>query len=351
MLKKFKRVSEVFSILFNVGINGAMFFLAYKLQLFRIAQLIIGNKKNIKTIDVIGCGTYALTRHIPILSKKRVYISSISTRTSSVALNLNINSNILKTGKSDYLLISSPPYLHTQHLMQNYNGYNKIYYEKPVCIDETGLENLKHCLNKNPKLDNVITVGFNRRNAPATIKACKFLSQCLGKSEITYRVNFGLRLLNDMSDVKIGGGRLIGACCHYVDLIEHLIGAKIKSVFATSISTTNFDTINSILTLDDGSIATLIFTSESVRPKVGKEVINISKNGHNLQITDFRWLKLNNKTVKFNFNFDGSFKTWDHFLQADINEKYIPLSDGIHATEITFAIKESIMLGKQVNLI
>jgi predicted dehydrogenase len=350
MLKKINRVSEVFSIMFNVGIKGAMFFLAYKLQFFKIAQLIIRNKRNIKTIDIIGCGTYALTRHIPILCKKRVYIASISTRTSSAASNLNINSNILINDKSDYLLISSPPYLHTHHLIQNYKGYNKIYYEKPVCIDETGLEQLKYFMNKNPNLDKVITVGFNRRNAPAIVKARNFLSQCSGKTEVTYRVNFGPRLLNDMSDVKIGGGRLIGACCHYVDLIEHVIGAKIKSVFATSISTTNFDTINSILTLGDGSIASLIFTSESVRPKVGKEVINISKNGHSIQITDFKWLKLNNKTVRFSLNFDGSVKTWDHFLHSDINEKYIPLSDGIHATEITFAIRESIMLGEQVDL-
>ena len=45
---------------------------------------------------------------------------------------------------------------------------------------------------------------------------------------------------NSLTDLKIGGGgRLIGTCCHYVDLISYICESEIEYVSAFGLSKNN----------------------------------------------------------------------------------------------------------------
>ena len=110
--------------------------------------------------------------------------------------------------------------------------------------------------------------------------------------EITYRVNFGKRINNSMSNTSSGGGRLIGAGCHYVDLICHIVKGN-KYLFAQS--SKDEDTFSVLFRFVDNSIATLIFTSDGNRNFDTKEEIFISSDGQNIRIKDFKNLKINKK--------------------------------------------------------
>ena len=79
-------------------------------------------------------------------------------------------------------------------------------------------------------------IGFNRRFAPLVKKIKKENWLNKNKLEIQYRVNFGQMVDNDLNNKNIGGGRLIGTCCHYVDLMEYICNAKITQVSAIGMS-------------------------------------------------------------------------------------------------------------------
>ena len=52
------------------------------------------------------------------------------------------------------------------------------------------------------------------------------------KIKVTYRVNFGKFIKNNLTDENIGGGRIVGTCCHYVDLISCISNSHITEVSA-----------------------------------------------------------------------------------------------------------------------
>ena len=196
-------------------------------------------------------------------------------------------------------------------------------------------------------------VGFNRRFAPLIkkIKKEKWLNNC--KLEIQYRINFGEIVDNDLNNKKIGGGRLIGTCCHYVDLMKYICNAKITHVSAIGMSddlqirennfSANFNFAN-------GSIGNLIFTSSGNRKYIYKEKIVISGGSNNVEITDFKILKINNLTYRNYNNNYGALNIWKEFhkfVNEEINSP-VSLNDGIEATMVTLAIQKSLKYNGKV---
>jgi polar amino acid transport system substrate-binding protein len=165
--------------------------------------------------------------------------------------------------------------------------------------------------------------------------------------EIHYRVNFGEKVDNAMSNTLIGGGRIHGAGCHYVDLIEYIVGSKVTHVSAASpMFDGNVDLNTFVATLhhEDGSIASLVFTSEGKRKNDTKEEIFISCQGHNARLVDFQELRLDRKKYRYFRHRYGALDTMRKFIYARNQNEAVPvsLSDGINATIVTLAIEKSI---------
>ena len=175
--------------------------------------------------------------------------------------------------ETDAVLIGSPHKLHPSHLHYFIKKKNYIYCEKPVAIDVKGLEFLKENVIKYKNKSNIM-IGFNRRFAPLIQKLKQIDHFKNQKLEITYRVNFGQYIQNNLTDEKIGGGRIIGTCCHYVDLIAYISNSQIVEVSAFGIKnsdgTQNENTFTALLRLSNGSVATLIFTSLGERKYYAK---------------------------------------------------------------------------------
>ena len=80
-----------------------------------------------------------------------------------------------------------------------------------------------------------VTVGFNRRFSPFSIYAKDKLGNSNSPISVIATMNAGY-IPNDhwVQDIKIGGGRIIGEACHYIDLISFLTGSKVVSLVANS---------------------------------------------------------------------------------------------------------------------
>ena len=316
------------------------------------------NKKFFSGIGIIGAGNYVASIHLPILKKINYPIYGITSKglKSASILSDIYRVNLLKSfdellnnEKIDSYLIATPHNFHYEHLVKTINENKYIYLEKPVAINLQHLKDIEEKIIDHPNAHKVM-IGFNRRFAKAVqkLKKIEWIKNRKNPIEIQYRINFGKKTDNDMSDPIVGGGRLHGVVCHYVDLICYLVGQNIINVNSFSISNKNFDTINILVQFEDFSLGTITFSSEGDRYKGIKEEIKLTSGGHYASINDFSKLVIDNKKyVYFKDNF-GSIFAMKEFLNSKINNLPTPISlrDGLRASKLTFAIQESILSKK-----
>jgi predicted dehydrogenase len=139
-----------------------------------------------------------------------------------------------------------------------------------------------------------LMVGFNRRFAPQTSEIVQLLAD--GPHPImTIRVNAG-RLSDEhwLHDPQVGGGRLVGEGCHFIDLLMHCVGKSVVSVhaFASPRGARSLECSDDFavsLRFQGGGIGTLLYTAEG-DSRMPKEQIEAFANGGSLVLDDFRQL-------------------------------------------------------------
>lgn len=163
-----------------------------------------------------------------------------------------------------------------------------VFVEKPLALTRAQLDEVLAAARDNPAL----TVGFNRRFSPHTARVRRAFEDC-GALVIDIRVNAGpIPTDSWIHDPDVGGGRLLGEGCHFIDLAQALTGARVARVFATGVGLPDpasrlRDNFALTLQLTDGSIATIVYTAKG-DPALGKERIEVFGGGMAAVIDDFR---------------------------------------------------------------
>jgi len=110
---------------------------------------------------------------------------------------------------------------------------------------------------------------------------------------MVYRVNAG-RLPKDhwTYDEHVGGGRIIGEVCHFVDLLQFFAGAPPVSVFAMAVTgktdqIIDADSVVITVRFGDGSNGCIAYLSEGDRG-LAKERVELFGGGKSFVIDDFR---------------------------------------------------------------
>src|SRR5204863_3092292 len=109
--------------------------------------------------------------------------------------------------------------------------------------------------------------GFNRRFAPLSSELKKHLDTNLPVA-INYRVNAGIIPAGHwIHDVKTGGGRILGECCHFIDYCAFLSSSMITKVssFALADPNGNTDSVVISLSMENGSVASISYFSNGNR--------------------------------------------------------------------------------------
>jgi predicted dehydrogenase/threonine dehydrogenase-like Zn-dependent dehydrogenase len=136
----------------------------------------------------------------------------------------------------------------------------------------------------------VVMVGFNRRFAPQIVRVKALLARRSGPLSAVMTVNAGT-IPGDhwTQDRAIGGGRIIGEACHFIDLLRHLVGQPITAHVATKQDTPEGDTATITLQFGDGSIGTIHYFANGSR-SFPKERLEVFAGGAILQLDNFRRL-------------------------------------------------------------
>lgn len=312
-------------------------------------------------IGVLGAGNYASRVLIPAFSKsklcsvvsprsvnafnvgKRFGFDSVSSDEQTVFKDPNVNTVVIATRHND----------HADHIIDGLENGKNIFCEKPLCLTLEELKSIKDVHEANPKLK--LVVGFNRRFSPLTFKAKQLLKPYHSPKNINILVNAGrIEESHWTQDPLIGGGRIIGEACHFIDLAKHFVETKIVSFSCSKLGLSNdkvFVPDNVVINLrfECGSNASIQYLSNGHK-SFPKERVEIFCGGRALQINNFKTLR------GWGFRGFNKLRLWrqdkgvnnlvENFISSiklDQNNS-IPIEDIFEVAKTTIEVSESIRL-------
>src|SRR5262249_49108874 len=253
-------------------------------------------------VGVIGAGKYATAHLLPYLRQHpSITLGTICTASGLTAVRVAERFGFQAVDadtdavieESDALLIATRHHDHAPFAAKALACGKAVFVEKPLAISRQQLDEVLEAAKRGASL----MVGFNRRFAASVRAVRDHFQSNPGPRQVLIRVNAGpIPLEHWIQDPNVGGGRLIGEACHFVDLAVYLCGARVRSANAMGIpqkgrSPVLLDNFSINLTLADGSVATIVYTSigDSRLPKEYVEVFGGGKIGI---IRDFKSVEL-----------------------------------------------------------
>jgi predicted dehydrogenase len=264
---------------------------------------------------------------------------------------------LLKEDEVNTVFITTRHDDHGEKVLNSLKSGKHVFVEKPLAIHEHELEEIKTFyseLDKKP----VLQVGYNRRFAPL-VQEMKSVVSDLPMS-INYRINAGV-IPRDVwiQDPEVGGGRVLGEVCHFIDTCTFLIGSLPKSVFASCVtkpdqSIPDEDNISITLKYQNGSTAIINYYAFG-NSQLPKEQIELFAPDIALKLDNFRELEIfkGGKSTKLkNSNQDKGFKGEFKALKTAVENGELAISfDEMYSTsKVTFAILNALKTGEPQKL-
>ncbi len=254
-------------------------------------------------IGLLGSGEYARRVLIPILKKDGATIKTVvsqgglsgyfSAKKNDIPFSTTDYKKIINDSEINTVIISTRHDTHADLVIESLKNHKAVFVEKPLCLNEKELLEIESCYknlhlnNKNPKL----MIGFNRRFAPHIVKVKNYINMSSKPSSCTITINAG-KLDSDhwLNDPVIGGGRLIGEACHFIDLMYFLMGSDIENVHTTQMFDTTKDSFSINMTFQNGSFGVINYFCNGNKD-FPKERIEVFNDGNVFQINNFKNLK------------------------------------------------------------
>jgi predicted dehydrogenase/threonine dehydrogenase-like Zn-dependent dehydrogenase len=282
---------------FHIGI-----ILRYKERETKHQTLIHVNKNAINEINAgfIGAGSFAQSYLIPNVKALGASLDGVVDSrgiTSKNVLNkfkFNFCSSdpeeIFNRREINTVFIATPHSLHAEFVIKALKSKKAVYVEKPLAIN---LEQLNSIIDAKAEFNQILMVGFNRRFARISNIIKNEFKNVSEPIVINMRINAGLIPKDHwIQQPDIGGGRIVGEVCHFIDLMQFFTDAEPVKVFAESINTANYkitpeDNIAIIVKFNDGSVGNLTYLANGDKA-MPKESIEIFGAGNIAVINDFR---------------------------------------------------------------
>tara|TARA_Y100000590_G_scaffold442139_1_gene569839 strand:- start:47 stop:1303 length:1257 start_codon:yes stop_codon:yes gene_type:complete len=306
------------------------------------------------SIGFIGAGNYAQGHILPNIPKsnditRTGVLTNKGTTSKRVAEKYGFQfscSSIIDLFKANTntIFITTRHDTHASYVMDCLQAGKNVFVEKPLCINKDQLQQIKGFYDSG---NQQIMVGFNRRFSPlATELKAKLQAEPVS---MIYRINAGyIPASHWIQDKEIGGGRVIGEVCHFIDFLTWLCGSLPVKVQSFSMNNPNnlHDNICINIKYGNGSIGTIQYFSNGSK-SLPKELIEVYQTGFTGVLNNFKSLELyeNTPTKKRRLNQDkGQKKMVKMFLDNLVKGKPAPISfEEIYSTTITsFKVLESL---------
>ena len=371
MMRPFESAVEVMDELFERQITavGVVFQYAEDVQPPLATVRAIAPEKGSEQIQVgvIGAGNYAASMILPELkSAGGITLSHVVTNTGLNAAGIAQRFQIPVHGTDTTEIMANPSIgavviatRHSSHasLVAQALAAGKVtFVEKPLAIDESGLELVRHAFRPTSRL----MVGFNRRYSPI-IRRAQEVMQDAGPLQIFYRVQAG-RLPSDAWQNEISEGeRFVGEAGHFFDVFQFLTDAIPLRVYATKLHPVGANrehniNLTSTANYSDGSVATLLYGTFAGE-RVPKEMLEIHGSRQSVIMDNFESLQIfrGDRKTSIEKNFSGGkgqAAQMREFAAFASGSKAAPVAFDklVDTTRLTLAARQSAIEGNVIIL-
>jgi predicted dehydrogenase/threonine dehydrogenase-like Zn-dependent dehydrogenase len=253
-------------------------------------------------IGFIGGGNYATAVLIPAFKRAGARLETVASRDGVSGVHAGRKHGFRSTTTDvdavfaaptiDTLVIATRHDSHASLAARGLRAGKHVFVEKPLSLTREGLAEIEAAYGAGPAGPRpILMVGFNRRFAPHIVKISRLLHAVAEPKAFVMTVNAGpVPPAHWTQDPAVGGGRIIGECCHFVDLLRFLADAPIRHHSVQTIPAGSADTATVQLAFDDGSIGAIHYFANGGKA-FPKERLEVFAAGGVLQLDNFRRLQ------------------------------------------------------------
>lgn len=316
-------------------------------------------------VALIGAGNFASSTIVPCLKKANARIKYISSAQGLTAKILaakagaenatSDSSNILNDPEVGTVIVCTRHNLHARFVKDVLRAGKSVFVEKPLCLNKDELVEIEEAYRA-AQGTATLTVGFNRRFSPFAEKMKQLSGH--GAKNIIATMNAGFIPPEVwIQDMEIGGGRIIGEACHFIDLCSYLADSRVIAVCMNALGENpqeNTDNASILLKYANGSNAVINYFSNGAKSYEKERVEVFAQNS--VLILD-NWRKLTGYGVS---GFSSMKSRIDKGHKAEFalliertkngGAPLIPFESIKNTTLASFGCIESLKNGKWVNI-
>ncbi|MDG5899112.1 dehydrogenase [Shewanella xiamenensis] len=261
--------------------------------------------QNAPVVGFVGAGNYASRMLIPAFKSAGAQLHSIATSGGINGVVHGEKAGFAEATTDTAAMINNPD-INTIAIVTRHNSHSRfvvdalragkhVFVEKPLAISLEELSQVKQAYDQ-AEVKPQLMVGFNRRFSPQVQKMKALLSAVKEPKSFIMTMNAGaIPSEHWTQDNNVGGGRIIGEACHFIDLMRYLAGCEIVSVQARRMGDNPHQQITEdkaaiILGFADGSFGTIHYLANGAA-SFPKERVEVFTAGRVLQLDNFIKLK------------------------------------------------------------
>jgi polar amino acid transport system substrate-binding protein len=318
-------------------------------------------------IGFVGAGSYAQSHLLPNIPKNgdvqlKGVVTASSASARSVAQRFGFEfctgdvTEILDNQDINTVFIATRHDSHGKYVLKALEAGKHVFVEKPLCLTREELEKIVILYDRVRSSGQRLMVGYNRRFSPLAHIMKEYMGN--GPVAMIYRINAGFIPMESwIQDPDMGGGRVIGEVCHFVDFLTFINGSLPKTVYATVMEDPRNlnDVVNISLTYQNGSIGAISYLSNGGK-SLPKERVEIFGNGNSVILDDYKklgyYFKDKKKEKKLFSQDKGQAVEVRQFIEAvrDGKPELIPFKEIYSASVVAFKVLESIRTGTSVKV-
>jgi len=309
---------------------------------------------------IIGAGNFTSSTIIPSMKKVGAQMKMIASakglsakimaKKGGIPVATSDYVEILNDSEIDTVLVTTRHNLHASMAIAALRAGKNVFVEKPLCLSNDELEQII-----DEKRNAMVVVGFNRRFAPLAQIMKKHLGD--GPKNIVATMNAGYIPANAwVHDLEVGGGRIIGEACHFIDLCTYLAGSKVKSVCMNSMGANpqeNTDNASIFLKYENGTNAVINYFANGSK-SYSKERIEAYCQEKVLVIDNWRILKgygtkgFSRKKSRLDKGHRNQFQLLVDSVKT--GSPIIPFDEIVNTTRASFAAIKSLKEGRWIEI-
>ncbi|HSZ73102.1 MAG TPA: bi-domain-containing oxidoreductase [Cytophagaceae bacterium] len=311
-----------------------------------------------KGIAIIGAGNFTKMTLLPALKSMKPLLTYIASAGgvsgTAMAKKYGIHNSttdykaVLKDPHTGLVMITTRHQLHASMTIEALQAGKQVFVEKPLALNEMELEQIIQARQVSNKM---VMVGFNRRFSPFIKKMKSVLAST--PMHIIATMNAGFIPPNVwVHDLLIGGGRIVGEACHFIDLCNYLTGSKVVAVCANALGphvTEQTDNVSILLRFENGSNAVINYFSNGDK-SYSKERVEVYQDGRTLIMDNYRSLQaygfkgFSSVKGKQDKGHSAQFETLLNSFSKG-GQDPIPFASIVNTTQASFAVLRSLKTG------